>query len=75
MSQKKPTESQQQPIKSQPTFFPFGFSVGKLDDDIVIIDFVDLVDRESGKLTVISSFALTPQKAQELARALTEKDE
>lgn len=64
--------SQRLPTKTQPTLFPFGFSVGKLDDDIIVIDFLD---QNSEELTVIGSFALTPKKVEELAKALTQKDE
>lgn len=57
------------PIKNHPTIFPLGFSVGKLDGDILIVEFVD--SNSNGELTTINSFALTIKKAKELSEALT----
>lgn len=56
------------PKKNHPTIFPLGFSVGKLDSDILVVEFVD--SNSSNELTIINSFALTEKKAKELSEAL-----
>jgi hypothetical protein len=55
-------------IKNHPTIFPLGFSVGRADGDILIVEFMDRNSNE--EVTIINSFALTIKKAKELSEAL-----
>lgn len=56
-------------IKTKPTIFPLGFTVGLVEDSLVIIDFVDVIN---GNTTIIESIALPKQKAEQLSQALQE---
>lgn len=58
-------------MKNVPTYFPFGFSIGKVEDGhVFLVEFYDNTRGENDNLSVIGSFALTATKAKELADAL-----
>lgn len=56
-------------IKLKPTIFPLGFSVSKVEDSLVIINFADVLN---GERTIIESIALPREKAEQLSVALSE---
>lgn len=56
-------------IKTKPTIFPLGFTVGLVEDSLVIIDFIDEINE---KRTILESIALPKQKAEQLSQALLE---
>lgn len=56
-------------IKTKPTIFPLGFSVSKVEDSLVIIEFVDTLNGEN---TILESIALPKEKAEHLSAALVE---
>jgi hypothetical protein len=71
MSNKKPKRIF---IKESPTFLPAGFGLKK-SNDIIIIELTDEVkSRNDGteEIKIISSFALTSEKAKEFAEAINE---
>ncbi len=54
-------------MKTKPTIFPLGFSVGQVENSLVIIDFIDVLN---GKRTIIESIVLPMEKAEQLSAAL-----
>lgn len=63
--------------KTSPTIFPMGFGVNKLEDDIVIIDFIDKHHEareseaeEDTSYVIISSIALSKSKALKLKESI-----
>ncbi len=56
-------------IKLKSTIFPLGFTVGSVEGQVLIIDFVDTID---GKTTITESIALPTGKAAQLATAITD---
>jgi hypothetical protein len=67
-----PTEtkkSDKKLIKLKPTIFPLGFSVSKVEDSLIIINFADEIN---GQRTIIESIALPKEKAEQLAAALSD---
>jgi hypothetical protein len=67
-----PTEnkkSDKKLIKLKPTIFPLGFSVSKVEDSLIIINFADEIN---GEKTIIESIAMPKEKAAQLATALSD---
>lgn len=67
-----PTEtkkSDKKLIKLKPTIFPLGFSVSKVEDSLIIINFADEIN---GERTIIESIAMPKEKAEQLATALSD---
>lgn len=56
-------------VKIKPTVFPLGFSLGKVEGSLIIIDFIDIIN---GKHTIIESMALPLEKAAQLSTALSD---
>lgn len=52
------------------TIFPIGFGVSKTDDDIIIINYVDNDDVENDTYEIVSSIAMSKQKAKSFLEAL-----
>lgn len=61
---KQPLESL---IKSKPTILPMGFAVGQVEDELIVIDFID---EFSGQPAIIESIAMPKSKAMRLSNAL-----
>lgn len=69
MSEQKKTKERFK--KLSPTVFPFGFGVSKLEDDILIIDFVDKIPGDDETSYVITnSIAISRTKAEGLRDAI-----
>ncbi|MBO0142240.1 hypothetical protein JZX87_13820 [Agrobacterium sp. Ap1] len=67
-------EPSNRPAKKDATLFPFGFGIQRIDDSILVIDFLDAdTDDTSGR--VISSIAMPRRRAELLARAILEIDD
>ena len=54
-------------IKTKPTIFPLGFNLSMIENSLIIIDFMDVINKNN---TIIESIALPEQKAQQLSQAL-----
>lgn len=65
-SDKKPNPKA---TKIKPTIFPLGLSISQVESSLIIIDFIDVIN---GKLTILESVALPPEKAAQLSKALNE---
>ena len=57
------------------TVFPSGFGIRKVEGDIIVIEFIDLLGKvaESPTAKIIGSFALPSKKANQLAERLREE--
>lgn len=53
--------------KMKSTILPMGFAVGLIDDDLVIVDFLDELNQEK---VIAESIVLTKSKAKELVKSL-----
>ncbi len=62
------------PLKTEPTVFPYGFGLNKIDESIIVIDFLD-TDSPSGRNRVISSVAMPRKRAELMAKAILEIDD
>lgn len=60
-------KSKENIVKTKPTIFPLGFTIGVIEDDLVIIDFMDVINE---KRTILESIVLSKQKAEQLSQAL-----
>lgn len=56
--------------KSCRTFFPMGFGVGKIENEIIVLNFLDIVDSENEIYEIISSIAMSRDKAKSLIESL-----
>ena len=56
-------------IKTKPTIFPLGFSISQVEGSLIVINFIDNLNRET---TIIESIALPKDKAAQLSKALIE---
>ena len=54
------------------TIFPMGFGVRKVDDGVIILEFIDLAFNETDNLEVIASIAITEKKVKHLIESLKE---
>jgi len=68
-----PEEQTPEIIKNIPTVFPLGFGVFQTEssDGLLLLDFIDRTG-DPNKFVVVGSFALTQERAIELANALNE---
>ena len=55
-------------VKLKPSILPMGFAIGQVEEDFIVIEFIDSFD---GVTTIIESIALPKSKASQLANALT----
>jgi len=58
--------------KSCQTIFPIGFGIKKLEDRIIILDFIDTDYNEDEDDEIIASIAMTEEKAKYLIESLKE---
>ncbi len=66
------TEKSSKIIKNCRTFFPMGFGVSKVEDAIIVLNFIDIIDNENDDHEIISSIAMSEAKAKTLIKALNE---
>ena len=66
------TEKSSKIIKNCRTFFPMGFGVSKVEDAIIVLNFIDIIDNENDDHEIISSIAMSEEKAKTLIKALNE---
>ncbi|MND51608.1 hypothetical protein D3C80_425990 [compost metagenome] len=69
MSAKKTRPKNENFDKSEPTLFPFGFGLQRVEDDIIVIDFFDMAD-ENENQRIISSIAMPTSRARLLANSI-----
>lgn len=69
MSAKKTRPKTENFTKSEPTLFPFGFGLNRVEDDIIVIDFFDMAD-ENEYQRIIASIAMPTSRAEVLANAI-----
>ena len=62
-------KNQKQPIKTKPTIIPMAFSIGAMDNDLIVIDFKDVIN---GEEQILESIAMTKNKALRLSEGLRE---
>ena len=62
-------KNQKQPIKTKPTIIPMAFSIGAMDNDLIVIDFKDELN---GEEQILESIAMTTKKALRLSEGLKE---
>jgi len=63
-------ENEDKIIKKCKTIFPIGFGVSGTDDNIVIMNFIDVINPEENEYEVISSIAMSKNKAKLLMESL-----
>lgn len=63
----KVQQEQEATKKLKTSILPFGFSIGLVDDDLILIEFVD---RLNGENVIVESIALTKNKTMSLVGAL-----
>jgi len=69
MSAKKTRPKTENFIKSEPTLFPFGFGLNRVEDDIIVVDFFDMADEDENQ-RIIASIAMPTTRAEVLANAI-----
>lgn len=52
--------------------FPIGFGVNNVGDGIIVLNFIDIVDIENDDYEIISSIAMSEEKAKSLIKTLNE---
>ncbi|MCP4346567.1 MAG: hypothetical protein GY795_13705 [Desulfobacterales bacterium] len=66
------TEQNSKMRKNCRTLFPIGFGVSKVEDGIVVLNFIDIIDIENNDYEIISSIAMSEEKAKTLIKSLNE---
>jgi hypothetical protein len=54
------------------TLFPIGFGARKVENNIIILNFLDTIDDENNVYEIISSIAMSKDRAKLLIKALSE---
>lgn len=55
------------------TIFPMGFDVQKIDQSVIVVNFVDAAEEEHPEhIDIIASIAMTEERAKKLIEALTD---
>ncbi len=55
------------------TIFPMGFGVQKIDNSVIVVNFVDTTEEEQQEqVDIIASIAMTEERAKKLIEALEE---
>jgi hypothetical protein len=54
------------------TIFPIGFGVSKTEDDIIIINHIDIHDSTEDTYEIVSSIAMSKNKAKSFIKALND---
>lgn len=63
----KDQQEQKVAKKLKTSILPFGFSVGLVDNDLILVEFLDILNDED---VIVESIALTKNKTESLVRAL-----
>ena len=66
------TEQSSKIRKNCRTFFPMGFGVSKVEDAIIVLNFIDIIDNENDDHEIITSIAMSEAKAKTLIKALND---
>lgn len=72
MNARKSEKKEARVRKPKPTNYPMGFAIKKLEDEIIILDFIDkdFENDEDFSYVITSSIALSKKRALELKEAL-----
>lgn len=64
-------ETQTHILKHCHTIFPMGFGVQKIDNSVIVVNFVDTTeDEQQEQVDIIASIAMTEERAKKLIEAL-----
>ena len=64
-------ETQATIMKHCHTIFPMGFGVQKIDESVIVLNFVDTTEEEpQERVDIIASVAMTEERAKKLIEAL-----
>lgn len=63
----KDQQEQKVAKKLKTSILPFGFSVGLVDNDLILVEFLDILNDED---VIVESIALTKNKTESLVKAL-----
>ena len=64
-------ETQTTIMKHCHTIFPMGFGVQKIDESVIVLNFVDTTEeKQQERVDIIASIAMTEERAKKLIEAL-----
>ncbi|MEW9524034.1 hypothetical protein MRBLRH8O_001853 [Agrobacterium radiobacter] len=56
-------------VKTEPTLFPYGFGINRIDNEIIVLDFFDALP-DGGDQRIVASVAMPLSRAETLAKAI-----